>query len=344
MNETSRPAEPTEILAKEDYDAIENAVMETARGRWFLAEYARRHRAADTTMLLDAIKRLEITIQDQTPALAATDLPALAEVDAPADEASEPVPHQKPAMERLLLDVAELSAAIQLTRQEIVELGLKQESEGGFEQASDELDEIVSHTEQATGEILNAAEAIQEAIWKLREQGADEAICDQIDSGAIDIYTACSFQDITGQRISKVVSLMGFTEKHVQRMMGIWSGQAETSSDRDETAEAPDADRDVVGGDVVGGDDALLNGPALDGAGLDQSDIDSMLAGGPFAGQDTFAPVEDTSAQAEAVVGQEPDVIGEPGAMSGTGDNVPEEAIGLPDDDVAPALKLAADQ
>jgi hypothetical protein len=42
-----------------DYEEIEEAVMETARGRWFLTEFARRQRGADTRLLLDAIRRLE---------------------------------------------------------------------------------------------------------------------------------------------------------------------------------------------------------------------------------------------------------------------------------------------
>ncbi len=46
-----------------DYEEIEQAVMETSRGRWFLTEFARRHKAADTVVLLGAIKRLENQIQ-----------------------------------------------------------------------------------------------------------------------------------------------------------------------------------------------------------------------------------------------------------------------------------------
>jgi len=49
-------------VSEADYDAIEAAVMETARGRWFLAEYARRNRHADTTMLLKALDRIEASI------------------------------------------------------------------------------------------------------------------------------------------------------------------------------------------------------------------------------------------------------------------------------------------
>jgi hypothetical protein len=46
-------------MPPEDYEAIEAAVMDTARGRWFLAEFARRNRSADTSLLLTAIERLE---------------------------------------------------------------------------------------------------------------------------------------------------------------------------------------------------------------------------------------------------------------------------------------------
>lgn len=49
-----------------DYEEIEQAVMETSRGRWFLTEFARRHKAADTAVLLDAIRRLESQIQSMS--------------------------------------------------------------------------------------------------------------------------------------------------------------------------------------------------------------------------------------------------------------------------------------
>jgi hypothetical protein len=63
----ARPAVPGEA----DYDAIREAFMETARGRWFLAEYAKRNRTADTSLVLEAVTRLEANLaaQKQTPAL-----------------------------------------------------------------------------------------------------------------------------------------------------------------------------------------------------------------------------------------------------------------------------------
>ncbi len=56
------------LPSEEDYDAIREAFMETARGRWFLDEYARRNRNADTSMVLDAVSRIEETLAAQRQA------------------------------------------------------------------------------------------------------------------------------------------------------------------------------------------------------------------------------------------------------------------------------------
>jgi hypothetical protein len=58
---SARAAQPSEA----DYDAIQEAFMETSRGRWFLGEYAKRNRNADTKLVLDAVARIEETIAAQ---------------------------------------------------------------------------------------------------------------------------------------------------------------------------------------------------------------------------------------------------------------------------------------
>src|SRR5258707_7459955 len=58
---SARAAQPRE----EDYDAISEAFMETSRGRWFLGEYAKRNRNADTRMVLDAVERIEQSLAAQ---------------------------------------------------------------------------------------------------------------------------------------------------------------------------------------------------------------------------------------------------------------------------------------
>ena len=67
----------------------------------------------------------------------------------------------------------------------------------------------------------------------------------------ISIFEACNFQDITGQRISKVVGAMKFVEERVHHMMEIWGGM-ESFKDI-ETIDDPKRQ----------GEKALLNGPAL---------------------------------------------------------------------------------
>src|SRR3982750_1257492 len=83
---SARAAEPNE----QDYDAIREAFMETARGRWFLGEYAKRNRNADTHMVLDAVARIEQTLAAQRlPAEFDDRLPeALAPIRSAVDDAA----------------------------------------------------------------------------------------------------------------------------------------------------------------------------------------------------------------------------------------------------------------
>src|SRR5450432_909464 len=84
---SARATQPRE----EDYEAISDAFMETARGRWFLGEYAKRNRNADTTMVLDAVARIEETLAAQRmPPELDNRLPeALAAIRSAVDEAAQ---------------------------------------------------------------------------------------------------------------------------------------------------------------------------------------------------------------------------------------------------------------
>ncbi|MCZ8315165.1 hypothetical protein [Phreatobacter sp.] len=241
---------PQGSLVEADYEAIEQAVMETARGRWFLAEYARRNRHADTGAVLDAIGRLEGAMSAR-----------------PSGD-----------LERVRLDIREMAHAIARTKAEIA--AIKPEGAttqaGHFEDASVELDAIVQATETATGDILSAAETIQEIAWTLREMGAENEVCDLIDTKTTDIYTACSFQDITGQRTRKVINVLRFLEERIDTMMAIWGEPLVAPS-----SAAPSLMNEAT--KPVSEEAALLNGPAKPGEGLVQSDVDMMLDDGLFA-------------------------------------------------------------
>ena len=83
---SARPVQPSEA----DYDAIRDAFMETSRGRWFLSEYAKRNRNADTGMVLDAVARIEEALAAQGPPAQDTRLAeALAAMRSAVDQAAE---------------------------------------------------------------------------------------------------------------------------------------------------------------------------------------------------------------------------------------------------------------
>jgi chemotaxis protein CheZ len=227
---------PPSPLRASDYEALESALLGSTRGRWFLSEYSRRNRSADTQMLLDAITKLEGAFVRQS-------------MDGHSD--------------RIRHELIEMSEAISQTRREIAAIKAPHE-ESRLVSATEELDAIVKSTEKATSDILEAAEDVQETAWVLREKGVDSDTCDRLDQRATDIYTACSFQDITGQRTGKVVDVLRYLEKRVNSMVDIWG--LEDLHIRESTIDnnRPDAH--------------LLNGPQRDGHGLEQSDIDSMIA------------------------------------------------------------------
>ncbi|MGN7124861.1 hypothetical protein [Methylorubrum thiocyanatum] len=213
-------------LDASQYDAIEDAVRETERGRWFLAEYARRNRNADTEVLLDAIRRIESVVST---------------ADRPDD------------VGRFRGDLMEMADAIARTRAEVAALSAPDQGESRLTVASEALDAIVRATERATSDILSAAEEVQEAAWTLRETGADSEMCDALDRHATQIYTACSFQDLTAQRTSRVVHTLRYLENRIASMIGIWGNPDDAVPSLDERARAEAA------------------------AALDQSDVDRFL-------------------------------------------------------------------
>jgi len=256
---------PPAPLSEADYTAIEAAVMETVRGRWFLAEYARRNRHADTLMLISALDRIEAVVHGER---------SLGSVD------------------RIRFDLVDMAKAIARTKAEIAAIKPDAEHHGKFGEATAELDSIVHATETATSDILAAAEQVQEIAWTLREQGLEAEICDVLDSKATDVYTACSFQDLTGQRTRKVIQVMRYLEGRINAMIKIWGLDGAMAAEADETERARD------------GEAALLNGPALPGHGLDQGDIDMVMGPAEHAAPAVETPLVKAPAVAAAPVAE----------------------------------------
>ena len=131
--------------------------------------------------------------------------------------------------------------------------------------ASGELDAIGSHLEEATGVILDACEGL-EAAGRGAGGEAEAAI-----AGAVTrIYEACSFQDITGQRITKVVKTLKHIEERVTRLLDAFGQELAEVHQPPQGSATPDK--------ADSSDKALLNGPQLSGRGVDQAEIDRLLA------------------------------------------------------------------
>lgn len=259
MADTGTPS----AIRESDYETLLTALTDTDRGRWFLDEYIRRNQKPETQMVLDAIARLEkAMVRERTV----------------------------PSIDRIRLDIADMQEAIERTKREISNIKHEQEEGNRFIEASNELDAIVTKTESATQEILAAAEAIQETAWTLRENGADEASCDDIDARATEIFMACSFQDLTGQRTQKIVQVLQYLESRINLMVSIWGiegSQAEDPKFVEDTR--PDAH--------------LLNGPQLDGKGVSQDAVDEMFGGEATASDFDEIEVDADADEAEAFSG-----------------------------------------
>lgn len=111
------------------------------------------------------------------------------------------------------------------TQKEIAALRHPRATDDRLMAAVGELDAIVKATEDATERILAAVESVEGTLSKL-ESAADSEILKGAGEALTSIYEACTFQDITGQRITKVVRTLDFIEERVQAMMAIWVNTA----------------------------------------------------------------------------------------------------------------------
>lgn len=121
-----------------------------------------------------------------------------------------------------------MQQAIARTKQEIVALRYEGASTNRIRTVTDELDEVVAGTEAATETILSAAETIDNNATSLAIHLDSTEVSQAVDiqEQVVCIYEACNFQDITGQRITKVVNALRYIEERVDAMLAIWGDGA----------------------------------------------------------------------------------------------------------------------
>ena len=172
--------------------------------------------------------------------------------------------------EKLKVELDLIHDAINRTKREIAVLHGKSFEGQEMARVNGELGAVVGGTEQATQQILEAAEAIDQAATALSKNvSADQQklLSEEIQERVVAIFEACNFQDLTGQRINKVMGTMKFIEQHINEMMEIWGGVDAIK------AHAPA----II--DTREGDARLLNGPKTDGdiGHASQDDIDALF-------------------------------------------------------------------
>ena len=133
-----------------------------------------------------------------------------------------------------------------------------------------ELDAVITGTEQATQNILKSAEDIDQiatTLSSLLKGGYAQGLAQDMRDHVVRIFEACNFQDLTGQRIGKVVATLKFIEDHINRMLEIWRSIEHV---------APSAPAAPC---AVSPESKFLNGPKLadDPGHSSQADIDVIF-------------------------------------------------------------------
>jgi chemotaxis regulatin CheY-phosphate phosphatase CheZ len=233
-------------LSEEEYLDIEEALASNARGRTFLRMRDQRARV----IALNDVRKLMREVKDSVKKEAET-------------EGSKDDAHIRILREEL----REMNAYIHQTRREIAALRPVDAGANRIMAATGELEGIVSATERATSDILNGVERIQALAMKLPKEGEVGKVADEIQNHVTEVLTACSFQDITGQRTTKVVNTLQYIEQRVSSMIEIWGVQGGTPT----PAAAPTRDVEDQRPDAH-----LMNGPAADG-GPSQADVDALF-------------------------------------------------------------------
>ena len=164
-------------------------------------------------------------------------------------------------------ELQELSDAILNTKKEVAKLHPLDEKSDRIAAMTDELDAVVVATEGATDGILQAVEVIEDRTESLRmhasseeDTGSLEDISDQV----MKIYESCNFQDLTGQRITRVVNTLRFIEERVASMIAALGGE--------------EGIKEVAGEEEVDTTDKrLLHGPTDGETRISQDEIDNLF-------------------------------------------------------------------
>lgn len=160
-----------------------------------------------------------------------------------------------------------LLSYINRVREEIASISRPSDDSHEFSTMSDQLDAVIKATDEASNTIMACAESNEDAVMALRKLITDPAqiaLLDKVSENDMNTIQACSFQDITGQRVTKVARSLTYVEDRVAALTELWG--------KDEIAKVE------LKGDNKTDDEKLLNGPALDPSrSIGQDEIDALF-------------------------------------------------------------------
>ncbi|MFV3073097.1 protein phosphatase CheZ [Niveispirillum fermenti] len=170
-------------------------------------------------------------------------------------------------IEQIQVEIADIAGRIKATKVEMAALRHPLAHEDTFQEASEQLSAVVRATEAATNIIISAAEEVEDIVNEVRSQlpeGYQSSRLKDLNDVTLRIFEACNFQDLTGQRITKVVQALAFIEERIDSMMSVWN------SKEFEALPLPPS--------IAKHDDGLaLHGPMDGQASVSQADIDALF-------------------------------------------------------------------
>jgi chemotaxis protein CheZ len=184
-----------------------------------------------------------------------------------AREVSERAPAQIAEARAFKRELELIHSAVEQSRSEMRSLGAAALDAGRAARAGRELAEIVTGTERATQSILQAAEEIDHAAGMMLaalRSAHDKGLAHDIQDHVVQIFEACNFQDLTGQRVAHVMETLKFVERHAALLLEVWRRIETMPAAFDEQRRS---------------DRGYLNGPKLvdDRGHFSQNDIDMMF-------------------------------------------------------------------
>lgn len=172
----------------ESFDAIEKAVRETERGRWFLDEFARRNRQSNTEMLLDSISKLEDAVARAKPSRSVDDI--------------------RTDLSTLLGEIDTLTA----------DLALSPEAKVGYARG---LGALTARSAKLLYDLAISADSIRDLAAQLKSMSIPEKLHGALDEETTKIIAGASEQMRLIRRFEALIEIQNFIRHRVEQIAGV---------------------------------------------------------------------------------------------------------------------------